>query len=203
MKFDNNNMLYMEHDLPDMNAAVGDSCAETGRYFILNCSLNKIDIRVASEYMSNTESNDKYVRHPRLSDQDFGPDQWLPRYLVSKICGFGEEASRMRKDYKSMSLSSLACVCPVFAKVFVLLQELAFRLPFRWSDSKRAFESNKDASADYLNWFMLIVYYKIKPRFVTKEELKAAVQAYYKPETDLGAATFNEFYFKAADEVWK
>lgn len=74
---------------------------------------------------------------------------------------------------------------------------MLLRLPFRWSDSKKRFESTKDSAADYLNfivglWFMwswLDIQWPAKAaKFIMpdKPAIMDKVDMYYAPELETG-----------------
>lgn len=203
MKFDVYDLLIMEHDLPNMQAAVGDSCAETGRYLILAKYYNGLAAALAgsipskvSKYLENTVypsfiGYGTLVRHPlAIMEWGFGPDQWTPRYLCAKLFEYEDDSYVIRNMHEKMpiTLMTLAARYPkLFGFAFCLVQELVLKFK---------------PSGDSLNWFMVVVYTNYAPKILSKEQFINSVEVYYKPETDLGAWTFNSLYKKASDEVW-
>jgi len=66
------------------------------------------------------------------------------------------------------------------------IQSLIFKIPFRWSDSKKRFELSKDSSADYLNYIVTCVYLKKRGKrpiiTVSKKVLLDKVKEYLAKE---------------------
>lgn len=199
----------MEHDTT-VEAAVGDSCAETGRYLTLKNYTNYLDLKESlrgaasilpvEKYLVNTRSNFGYIRHPLANvSWGFGPDQWVPRYIISKIDDaqspfFQQIRTRESMDYDfedryvPWSFMVEAVRNPRrFSYIFCLLQELILSIR---------------PSGDCLNWFMVVLYSGYLPKILTKKKFLDIVRLYYKPETDIKAWTFIDLYEQAAEKVW-
>lgn len=74
-------------------------------------------------------------------------------------------------------------------------------ITFRWNDEKKTFELNKEASADFLNFFHAGVYgYWWARSLIFKERLKERIRHYYSPEPN--AEWIIELYDKAIDLKW-
>lgn len=198
----------MEHDTT-IEGAVGDSCAETGRYLILSeyapglAALLSDDptenaYQAFCRYVYWTVKHDyilsspylTLIRHPLANiSWGFGPDQWVPRFISSKKLSMRSEELDYSYKNKPFSLMTLACDYPkVIGPLFCFLQEIVLTLK---------------PSGDCLNWFMVAIYTKYRPKFLSKDNFLNQVRSYYKPETDIGAWTFIDAYERAAEKVWK
>ena len=151
-------------------SARGDSCAETARFLYLKLHLdNTENLPLVNVTSFRTEKG--YVRHPDpmmpldWREGDFSCDQALPLYLTY-IMLFPRMAEEMKARIQKAGwrTGNGTLISPMFYAILkgnkfllnlaVAGQALLFRVPFRWSDSKKAFESSQDASGDYLNWWM-------------------------------------------------
>lgn len=197
MKFDENQLILSGAD--SSPADMGDSCAETSRYAHL---LQKLNTELPMDLNAfRTESG--YVRHPSpllpvdWRESDFSSDQALPLYLAMRNTRYGFGADEMKRrireagwktgngDYVSPMFFALLVDSKLLINLTVAAQALMFSIPFRWSDSKKRFESTNDSSGDYLNWFHASLYASPWIRkLVSKETLWAKITHYYRNEPD-------------------
>ena len=190
MKIDEYGCVVMEKD--GTPGDLGDSCAESSRLDIIApVHRHKLDLNAFV-------TANGFVRHPKSPwrEDDFSNDQALPLILADyirgawwKIPGTNTIASpgvwaAVRGNWKLLALT-------------VKMQNLLFALPYRWSDSKKWFERTSGSSADYLNYFVSIVF--LRRRGITvkmRPETLDKVRSYYanEPRSDwiveayLGAA---------------
>lgn len=145
---------------------IGDSCAETFRWILLRKYL-KWPIsytEVTSAIRQTSTGTDQYLRHPESPwrEDDFSSDQWIPRATV--VTGMAVNAGSKTGNGDTYSIIAQALIKRVRAgkgtmwDFSLYAQLLAFKLPYRWSDSKKWFENNDESSADYLNWFIYLVF---------------------------------------------
>ena len=151
---------------------MGDSCAETARLAHLNQRLGW----PYNENLDKFRTDIGYVRHPSPElpldwrESDFSSDQALPLYLAYRSIRYQFYAEEMKETIKRAGwrTGNGTLVNPLFFSLLVgkrwLInlavagQSLIFKIPFRWSDSKKKFESTSEASGDYLNWFHASLY---------------------------------------------
>ena len=178
----------------------GDSCAETGRVVHLGCLLGLQD--GPAERLLHFVTSGGYVRHPSPTlpydwrETDFSSDQALPLYLAWRQVGVAQ-AQEMKERIKAAGwrTGNGDLVSPYFFAALIdskLLMSLVcfigamvFKIPFRWSDSKKAFESNADATGDYLNYFHCLPFaYGWVRRLVGKSTLSDKIIRYYSNESN-------------------
>lgn len=181
---------------------IGDSAAETGRAAVLG---------VRGLNLAQFRTDAGYVRHPTAPEgwreSDFSNDQALPLYLGFHGAPFLDLhlRSEMRDRYKGKLVPPgfrFSLDGKLWAAAWaVRVQGWLFALPYRWSDSKRWFERMDSSSADFLNYFVTIVWlhrrgYRVKPRPETMDKIRS----YYLVEPN---AFIVEYYEKAMQEVSK
>jgi hypothetical protein len=175
MKFDDYGLVVRELESDETQKGFdgnrGDSCAETFRWAHLVDYLGNRQNLSAPYRAISTEKG--YLRHPTTPwrEDKFSFDQWVPLYLAvhgriwqqdcqkyidSNWWRTGNNnfvsplyfTARRRAAKKANSLSDL----PLLGMAIILRFS-----PIRWSDSKKWFESTKNASGDYLNFLHLLI----------------------------------------------
>jgi len=165
--------------------------------------------------LSRFRTDNGYVRHPNSPwrEDDFSSDQALPLWLAYQ---------QMSKDYLGSEMTwhihnnlyrtgNGDFIPPNFffmilewrwaVSLCVVLQALIFKFPWRWSDSKKWFESNEDMSADYLNWTMTALFAHGWARgVISRDKLKERFAHYYRHEPNSAwflaiANKFIDYYF--------
>jgi hypothetical protein len=177
--------------------SIGDSAHNTARYVILRY-MNGKDVSSFTEGLKKFRTEGGYVRHweapPDWRERDTTSDMLLPLYLAYKICLPGlalEMKERVEAfGYKSGNgdLISPGFYAVMFNQEWLLTpllqaQAMLFHFPYRWSDSKKWFESNSDNSGDYLNFIMLSL--QLRKSFISKSTLKEKVRHYYRNEPNV------------------
>lgn len=212
MYLDAYHVIRMEQN--EMPGAVGDSCAETGRYAHLKMLLSEYE--VLSEVDLTVFITDKgYIRHPEVpedwKEKDFSGDQAVPLYLAFARAGMaqGHEMRQRLKsngyktgngDYISIGFFAKLKELQWLQNLSTLAQGLIFKLPYRYSESKKGLEKTEGSSADYLNWLHLAVYTpKWLRKIVSKDTLKQKVREYYKPEPN---PIVIELYDRVLERYW-
>jgi hypothetical protein len=205
--------------------SIGDSCSESSRYAVI-------------AYVNGSKPNIKLgelvtdkgpIRHPSSPwrEDDTSSDQVAPLIAATELVNpelakkiiqnikdshyrtgngdlisFGVLGQMRRAENKAMLwLSDLPLV----------FQSLIFKIPFRWSDSKKRFESSSGSSGDYLNFINALAFARAKNnvtwpmwlamRFISKDTAKAKVADYYKPEPN--SQWILDEYNTAIDKIWK
>lgn len=227
MKFDKFQMIELEQCAAPGN--IGDSCAETFRYWLLKYFVAGRDDQFVGtdlirEAMANTKTDLGYLRHPESPwrENDFSSDQWLPRFLVAATLSIHFEANEMigRTPKRTGNGDILSPLCEAaidryytrdqltWRDVALYGQALIFKFPWRWNDEKKWFERSSGSSADYLNWFMFLMFCEGKPSFWSKRAKKAVkpeviiqkVRDYYKPEP---RAFVVDLYERAVKKIYE
>lgn len=197
MKFDEYGLLRMEHDTT-LQGSIGDSCAETGRYLVLqDYHYMDNEERVArSIYRNNTVTeNSRPIRHPLSIDPSFGPDQFVPRKLVtgSNLGMVWTNVGCLSARYRSL------------APLLLFVLEVGLRLPFQYDSGLKWFKSTRgyDNCGDYLNFIVLSVTLNVRPKLVSELECNKAVLKYYQPEWSNGYWVFDDLYNKGVANVFQ
>jgi hypothetical protein len=176
MYLDNTRLLISETS--EFPGSHGDSCANTSRDTVLMKGLQ-------SEKLHYFFTEEGQLRHPSLykyvdekgnswSYDDFSVDQWVPLYIACSLYQPHLASYLLRhlklnwyrtgdgKYINPLVYSSIKRGTSCHAWYWdlpILAQALILKLiPFRWSDSEKRFESARGSSADYLNWFMVIIF---------------------------------------------
>lgn len=195
MRFDEYGLILSGAD--SSPADMGDSAAESSRYVHLKQQINETPPIVLSFFRTETG----YVRHPSpllpadWRESDFSSDQALPLFLAMRNTRYQLGSDEMYRRIKeagwrtgngnlvSPMFYSLLTNSKTLLNLTIIAQALIFKIPFRWSDSKRKFETSEDASGDYLNFFHASLYASKWARwFVSKATLVAKIEHYYRNE---------------------
>lgn len=192
MIFDSYGCIVM--DGPDPGH-LGDSCAETSRWVCLG---GELDSKILEQFISHHG----YLRHPDAPygpprslhswrESDMSSDQLLPLLMAAqKINPMLAETIKARLQSTWMvgpghiappALLALAYGNLWWFKQLTQLQTYIFKIPWRWSDSKKWFERTEGSSADFLNYFISIVYLK-RHGIVVKydvEKVREKIVSYY------------------------
>lgn len=182
MKFDEYGAIVMERD--GWPGDIGDSAHETARYSVL---LGSVPFPALEQFISltgflrhptapeNAPGSGENWREP-----DATSDLVLPLLMAMDLhadpraSGSAEIIrARLRSTWTvapghiaSPALMALAYKKMWLFRFFTWFQRLLFVLPLRWSDDNRLkgklwkFVSTDDASADWLNWIVSMVYIK-------------------------------------------
>lgn len=170
MKVDQHNVLIIEEG--GLPGDLGDSCAESGRYTVMSCLANYFPYgRRLNMPVFITPKG--FIRHPDTpedwKENDFTSDQGINLLMALHTdwpFQFADVAPKMKWSTAPTKISSPAVMATSRHMLRTLniinaLQGLIFRIPYRWSDSKKKFESTADSSADYLNWIVTAAYLKL------------------------------------------
>jgi hypothetical protein len=208
MKFDEYGLIVMEH--VQFPGNVGDSCAETFRFYLLRYFLGlEEDLSPINIALAATSSGRGYLRHPQSPwrEDDFSCDQWLPRYLASSIAHKKDKAETFAikaANYRTgngdlISPLAFAAIKRIEAEegqwldMTLWLQTMLFQIPFRWNDERTRFERSSNSSSDYLNWFMYLIYCELTGSSFWSRKAKRAmdptmliskIRHYYRSEPD-------------------
>lgn len=205
MQFDQYGFIRMEQT--DFPGSVGDSAAETGRFWTL---LMFVIGTNAHPNLQPFVTKKGILRHPESPwrEDDTSGDQVSPLLAATSILqpivadqilnhiydakyrtGNGNLISpglfammRRCRNLKMLWISDLAIVG----------QALLMKLPVRWSDSKKALEWVGNSSADYLNFINFLVHAESKKnsswpcwlakKLISKKKMVERVKSYYEPE---------------------
>lgn len=178
MKFDSRGFIEMEQ--APYPGSIGDSCAETFRYFNLCATVGRIrgsevpDITRAHvlNLFNQIRTDNGFLRHPTAPEgwreDDFSFDQCLPLLLALESWGLDAEHSAVVQSLvKAKYRTGNGDLVPptlwsatrsgLLGGLPVLLQGLAMKhLPYRWNDERMRLEKQSQSSADYINWVHLI-----------------------------------------------
>lgn len=210
MRFDGTNCLVSQI-WPDSGSGWagnrGDSLANSCRYALLDDSYSKYNL---DQFCTRTG----YVRHPDPNmpddwkENDIPTDQALPYYLA---------ASKDRKDQMKHRIKCAGwrtgngdLVSPIFFAVLtnsqwkidlcLLAQMALFKVPFRWNDEKKWFESMVGATADYLNFFHCLPWASVWVRkLVNKDTVKAKIHSYFESEPNVD--WYLDLYDRAIERI--
>lgn len=180
-------------------ANYGNSMAESSRYIhLLALNGNATDVNVDLALFRTPETYIQSASPNCPKDWLVSTDQCMPWFLamVALKRPITAEDMRIRIQCDGWKTPDHNYVMPVFYallnrnrflfNLFVLLQVLIFKFPWRWDDGHKRIESTTGSSADYLNWFHCAVHCKewIR-RLVSKETVIKKITEYYLP-TDGG-----------------
>jgi len=214
MHFDKYGLIVS--DLSGMPSAAGDSAAETGRWLHLKILLDEPrDISV----INNFRTIGGYVRHPSpllpydWRESDFSSDQWLPLFLAARAAPFYqfwiEMVTRLREagwrtgngNLCSPILYALVNENQWLINMCVAAQALLFKLPWRWSDSAKRFESTQNSTGDYLNWLHAAIHADPWARkLVNPTKLVTKIESYY--ATEIGTGELLDLYRRLIKKVY-
>lgn len=161
-----NGMIEMEQNEPGSLAAVGDSCAETGRAIILG---------YPGLYMGAFITSKGFIRHPRCSgvpqwdEADFSNDQLLPLMMATHGTDVG--LFRIKGTKTLLSLGAQLIKYRAFALLAKVNYVQSLLAP---------------SPADCLNMVIIHVYLRklgvASKLAMTTEKLMSQIEAYYRPE---------------------
>lgn len=204
MYLDNSGYVVMEEVGAPGNT--GDSAAESGRLYTLRAVLGDKVVVDLSGFI--TEKG--LLRHPESPwrEDDMSSDQISPLITAAFLQdpkSLEPILTHIRKNHYRTGNGNL--ITPgLYANIrraenrrmlwlsdlAVLGQTLIFKLPIRWSDSKKWFEKNNESSADYLNWINNIAFAKAKGKLtwplklslvlIPKDKVLEKIKHYYKNE---------------------
>lgn len=194
MKYGDLNELISETS--DYPGSIGDSAHNTARLVLLKYHLG-ISTEMHWQALINFRSPSGYLRHWKAPigwrENDSTTDMLCPLYLAYKICqpGLAKEMKARIKDGWMSGNGNL--ISPNFYAILnenqwlinqtLWAQAMIFKLPYRWSDSKKWFEKSSGSSADYLNFIhTAALAYPWVRYLVSKKVLKTKVREYFKPE---------------------
>lgn len=211
MRFDDDLLLVSE--VSSYPGSHGDSCANTARFQILT---NGPTAHVLNKFFVN----EGQVRHPSLygyvsdkgeswSYDDFSVDQWIPLFIATMLY---EPILAKRMLVKLVEnkwrVGDGTLINVMFISIFaraarksswfkdlpILIHALGTLIPWRWSDADKRIESSEGSSADYLNWFLSVMYahrtksntlsIKLSKLIITETKLLAKIKDYCRIEPD-------------------
>lgn len=210
MKFDLYGMIEMEHT--SYPGSIGDSCAETFRYYhLLNfvCGEDTETELIVRRIYLEIKTDKGYLRHPTAPmgwrEDDFSGDQALPLLICLGACKqYGpvkEVIERNNWKYGNGDFvhpSYRAAVARANGKTslfwdsFIYAQALSMKhFPYRWNDGAKTVERVENSSCDFINFIHLILqaekvghtYFSRKAKEVfTADFIMKKVVEYYAPE---------------------
>lgn len=161
---------------------IGDSCAETCRFYILDPHIGL----KPSSFITPTG----FIRHPSAPEgwreNDFSNDQLLPLLLVHPYCDIGLFKIKGTKTFISLGCHLVRLQMWRTLNVVNYIQGLLLKVPLRWSDERMRPEWAPNASADFLNYAIIFIrlkqlgFWHAMPH--TADEVEAKLRAYYRPE---------------------
>lgn len=184
MKFDQYGLIEMEQN--GWPGSIGDSCAETFRYFHLMSfypNVNSLAVNVAVA-LSRVITTKGLLRHPTAPYHDdkgnswredaFSFDQWAPLFLGAEAWGFefsckhfqgGIERNLFRTGNNQFVPLTYFTIWGrhyqsygVVWDIPLYLQGLAMKyFPWRWNDGTKKIENTKNSSADWLNFVHILL----------------------------------------------
>jgi hypothetical protein len=209
MVLDNYRFIKMEQCL--WPGSTGDSCAETGRYITLSYLIGEDPEINLFPFMTDKG----FLRHPETlwREDDFTSDQMAPFLSAASLTQpllAGIAVNRIKNagwktgngDYITPGL--LASIKRVqnskiqwIYDLAFLGQALIFKLPIRWSDSKRWFERSEGSSADYLNFLNGIAFAKAKKKLTWPMKLALKLTGKAKIMSKV-----EDYYFVEPNSQW-
>lgn len=203
-----NAAIVMEQNPPGDPGRYGDSCAESSRYQHLKFLLGDYKLYINFNQFITPLG---VIRSPNVPEEwkekDTSEDQVKPLLLALRK-GTLPEALIVEKQIKNAGYrtGNGDLITPGFYGIIkewswlnnisVCVQSIIFKIPLRWSDSKKWFERSEASSADYLNHIHVAVYSpKWIRKMVSKETLKQKVRDYYKVEPN------SEWVIQTYDQV--
>lgn len=216
---------YVIMEQSPLPGGYGDSCAETGRYAVLAyINGTKLDIK-----FNSFVTDIGVLRHPDSPwrEDDTSGDQVSPLIaataLIQPVLGYRvikqiEDAGYKTGNGDLLSPGIYAQMRRAQRKSFLWLSDLALvgqalllKLPIRWSDSKRWFESTSGSSCDYLNLVNNLAFARameswtwpcwLATKLISQELALSKAKDYYEPEPNNGMIL--EQYAEAIPKIWK
>jgi len=208
MKIDKYGCIVMEQNPEGDPGNLGDSCAETGRYQHLCRQLGETDFTI---YLGRFITDAGILRHPDSPwrEDDTSSDQVLPLYLGGTDLTKARVKIILQRagyrtgngDFINPKLFALIKDNTFLLNISLAAQAAIFKLPYRWNDEKKWFESTEGSSADYLNFIHAALYASSwVRRLVSKEKLIERVQHYYRVEPN--SAWVVDLYKRVIQEKW-
>lgn len=232
MIFDHYGFLNSEKDPVGDPGRLGDSCANTFRWLQLakyvgpkpdqpNVAMQS-HVRELYEWL---KTNKGYVRHPESiwREDDFVGDQAKPLLMGLDAWGLWQEAQEVAK-FHAFRYGNGDLVHPTFKasaarasgwpswfwdiSIYVQIVTMQ-KIPFRWNDEyfkqgRWPFERSEESSADWLNWFHMIIHAEMKGHtywtrkakaYASPREIASRITSYFSPEPN--SEWLLELYLKA------
>lgn len=221
---DNYGYIEMEQDPVGDPGRTGDSLAETSRYVTIAYVIGD-DPKINLVHFVTDKG---CLRHPNSPwrEEDCSGDQSFPLIAAScltqpELCskvikqirdsgnrtGNGDLITPgMRGQIRRAENKKLLAI----SDIPLLIQALLFKVPFRWSDSKKRLESSKEASGDYLNFINALAFAKAKGKItlpmklamklISKQKCLDMVVHYYRNEQN--SQGLIDLYKKALDNIY-
>ena len=221
---DNYGYIEMEQDPVGNPGRTGDSLAETSRYVSIayvigdnpkinlayfvtdkgclrhpdspwredDCSGDQVFPLIAASALTQPELLAKVLKQIKDAGYKTGNGDFITPGMLGQI--------RRAEDKKFLAISDIPLV----------IQAVLFKIPFRWSDSKKKFESNDDSSGDYLNFINTLAFAKAKGnislpmklamKLISKEKCLEKVKHYYRNEPNSQGLV--ELYEKSLGKIY-
>ncbi len=193
--------------------SIGDSFPESARYEHLKQLLGNYKLECNFDQFITPLG---YVRHPDVPDdwkeKDTSSDVLTVPFIMFKRMQ-DPRADEMKKriksagyktgngDFVSLGFFAELTESNLLRNCGVLSQIAIFKLPYRWSDSKKWFERTESSSGDYLNFIHVAVYTpKWVRRLINPDQLLQKVRDYYKPEPN--SEEVIDLYAKVIKQYW-
>lgn len=208
--FFDSNYGYIELNQTDRPGSIGDSLAYTSQYITIAYVAGKLGDKIN---LFAFVSEKGPLRHPDSPwrENDTSGDQVYPLIAASALTqpvlsyrvikqikdagyrtGNGDKIppgmyGQIRRAQRKNALwvSDL----PIF------IQALFFKIPIRWSDSKKWFEKSEGSSSDYLNFINALAFakaednitwpMKLAMKLIPKQKVLEKVKDYFKPEPNV------------------
>lgn len=206
MYIDNYKTIVMEQNPAGSPGNLGDSCAESSRVATLKFVLKQdsgINLTVFitdngiirhpdSPWRENDTSGDQV--YPLIAAASLSQPE-LAKTIVQKLSDAGNKTGNgdrlspgmYGQIYRAQNKPNLW-----ISDLPVLAQALIFKLPYRWSDSKKTLEKTSGSSGDYLNFVNALAFAKAKNnitwpmklamKLINKELVLQKVKDYYQIE---------------------
>lgn len=220
MILDSNGFMMMENGT--FPGTIGDSCAETGRFYTLKAVIGDIVTVDLAPFITDTG----VLRYPSSPwrENDTSGDQVLP-LLAALVCM--NETTLMKKVLSQLKwyetgngdlvspclLAQMkrceASLLQAFYDLAIVGQALVFKLPYRWSDSSMSFKKSADSSADYLNFINSLAFAHVfhntaicswAKKLIPMNKALAEVKSYYASEPN--SQWIIDLYAQALPKIW-
>ena len=200
---------------------IGDSCAETSRLYVLKRFVTG-QVENEKEILSQFITPKGIIRHPDSpwKEDDTSSDQVLPFVVAAtkwtepipgclffSRTGNGDLVTPNLLAVQKRALGKSSW----FYDLSILGQSFIFKIPFRWNDEKKWFESSKDSSCDYLNFVMALIQsnesnsitWPIRSAIkrTSKDLVLNKIKQYYLKEPN--SENLVSLYSLAIDKIWK
>lgn len=218
MRLENGLVVLEQCEFP---GNIGDSCAETCRLYVLKRFIGA-PVENEKEILSQFITQKGIIRHPSSPwrEDDTSSDQVLP--LVVSATSWNEPIPcslflNRTGNGDLVSPNLFAAQKRLLGKsswiydLSILGQSVVFKIPFRWNDEKKSFESSKDSSCDYLNFVMVLIQavetnsmtWPIKRaiKITDKDMVLAKIKHYYRSEPN--CENLISAYSLALEKIWR